>query len=284
MWEKKTMEEKSNEKKQCFVIMPIGEVDTYPEDHFKHVYEDLLYPAIKEAGYEPKRADDDKSSNMIQVSIIRDIVESPMAVCDLSTRNPNVLFELGVRQAFDLPVVLVQEKDTPRIFDISTINTVDYRKSLIYREVMEDRRKIVAAIKETKDNKKGINSIIKLLNLGKAQINDANSLSENEEINLLLYSLLNRFDKLENTLSMSKMEKENLKEDMNDRTIENIVRMISSMERQILRAYEKHGEKEAKRVIEENKQYIFNNPMLTMKDKKRAFNAIQRIEEQLKIE
>ena len=99
-------------------------------------------------------ADEDKSSSMIQVSIIRDIVESPMAICDLSTRNPNVLFELGVRQAFDLPVVLVQEKDTPRIFDISTINTVDYRKNLIYREVMEDREKIVDAIKKRKTIKK----------------------------------------------------------------------------------------------------------------------------------
>ena len=145
MWEENNVEK--TEKDQCFVIMPIGELDTYPKDHFKQVYEDLLCPAIQEAGYEPKRADDDKSSSMIQVSIIRDIIESPMAVCDLSTRNPNVLFELGVRQAFDLPVVLVQEKDTPRIFDISTINTVDYRKNLIYREVIEDRKKIIDAIK-----------------------------------------------------------------------------------------------------------------------------------------
>ena len=54
-------------------------------------------------------------------------------------KNPNVLFELGIRQAFDLPVVLIQEENTPRIFDISSINTLDYRKELIYREVIEDR-------------------------------------------------------------------------------------------------------------------------------------------------
>ena len=261
-------ENEDSKKEKCFVIMPIGELDTYPQDHFKQVYEDLLCPAIKEAGYEPKRADEDKSSSMIQVSIIRDIVESPMAICDLSTRNPNVLFELGVRQAFDLPVVLVQEKDTPRIFDISTINTVDYRKNLIYREVMEDREKIVDAIKETKDNKKGINSIIKLLNLGKAQINETNSLSENEETNLLLYSLLKRFDKLENELALSQ--------------IENLTKTINLMEKQIFREYEKRGAAEANRVLEEKVRYILRNENLNETDRRKALEALQKIGEYLK--
>lgn len=123
---------KENKEKTCFVIMPIGELSSYPPNHFLEVYEDIFVPAIKAAGYVPKRADDDKSSNMIQVNIIEDIVNAPMAICDLSTRNPNVLFELGIRQAFDLPVVLVQEEGTPRIFDISNFNTYDYGKELSY--------------------------------------------------------------------------------------------------------------------------------------------------------
>ena len=133
--EKKEEKDGVKEKEQCFVIMPISDPEGYESGHFKYVYDDIFKPAIEEAGFEPKRADDDGSSSMIQVNIIKDIIESPMAICDLSTRNPNVLFELGIRQAFDLPVVLVQEEGTPRIFDISTINTIDYRKSLKYREV-----------------------------------------------------------------------------------------------------------------------------------------------------
>ena len=91
----------AEEKKDCFVIMPISDPEGYDEGHFKCVYEDLLGPAIEAAGYMPKRADDDKSTSMIHVNIIRDIIEAPMAICDLRTRNPNVLFELGIRQAFD---------------------------------------------------------------------------------------------------------------------------------------------------------------------------------------
>ena len=103
--------------------MPISDPEGYNEGHFKCVYEDILKPAIENAGYEAFRVDEKKSSNMIQVSIIDEIISAPMAICDLSTRNPNVLFELGIRQAFDLPVVLVQEENTPRIFDIANINT-----------------------------------------------------------------------------------------------------------------------------------------------------------------
>lgn len=197
MAEKEIKEKKDGveDKKQCFVIMPISDPEGYEKGHFKYVYEDLLIPAIKEAGFEPKRADDDKSSSMIQINIIRDIIEAPMAICDLSSRNPNVLFELGIRQAFDLPVVLVQEQGTQRIFDISTINTIDYRKDLIYREVIEDREKIKSAIKATQDNTKGINSIIRLLEIGKAELKSNGS--EKDDIKIMLYAILNRMDELQ---------------------------------------------------------------------------------------
>lgn len=185
-------QKKTDKKEKCFVIMPISDPDGYEKGHFRYVYEDLLKPAIEKAGFEAKRADDDDASNMIQVNIIRDIIEAPMAVCDLSTRNPNVLFELGIRQAFDLPVVLVQEQGTQRIFDISTINTIDYRSSLIYREVIEDREKISQAIKSTKDNTTGVNSIIRLLEIGNAKLDEKSKPSSIDDIKLMIYALSNQ--------------------------------------------------------------------------------------------
>lgn len=183
-------------REKCFVIMPISDPDGYEKGHFKCVYEDVFKPAIENAGFYSKRADDDGSSSLIQVNIIRDIIEAPMAICDLSSRNPNVLFELGIRQAFDLPVVLVQEEGTPRIFDISTINTIDYRSALIYREVMEDREKISKAIKATKDNTSGVNSIIRLLEIGKAEMDNEKSPSELADIRMMLFALSNQINNL----------------------------------------------------------------------------------------
>jgi hypothetical protein len=152
----------------CFVIMPISDTDGYDKGHFKKVYEDIFKVAIDKAGFVPVRADEVLQTNFIHLDILQKLIESPMAVCDLSSRNPNVLFELGLRQAFDKPTVLVQEFGTPKIFDIAPLRMTDYRKELKYREVLEDQISIADAIKATKsatDKGEGINSLINLLSL-----------------------------------------------------------------------------------------------------------------------
>lgn len=156
------------EKPACFVLMPISDPEGYEKGHFKRVYEDVFKPACDAAGYKAVRADDVRQANMIHLDILQKLIESPMALCDLSGRNPNALFELGLRQAFDKPVVLVQEVGTPQIFDIAPLRYVEYRKQLQYREVLEDQESIAASIKATQEAFQagtGVNSIVKLLSL-----------------------------------------------------------------------------------------------------------------------
>ena len=86
---------------------------------------------------------------MIQLDILRQLLDAPMALCDLSSRNPNVLFELGIRQAFDKPVVLVQEEGTPSIFDIAAFRYVKYDKTMQYRTVIDEQEEITQAINGT---------------------------------------------------------------------------------------------------------------------------------------
>jgi len=52
------------------------------------------------------------------VGIIQRIVDSEMVLCDYSAKNPNVMYELGVRHAFNKPVALVKDKTTDKVFDI----------------------------------------------------------------------------------------------------------------------------------------------------------------------
>lgn len=154
--------------KTCFVIMPISDPDGYEKGHFRKVYEDIFKVAIENAGFIPIRADEVLQTNFIHLDILQKLIESPIAICDLSSRNPNVLFELGLRQAFDKPTVLVQECGTEKIFDIAPLRMTDYRKELKYREVLQDQINIAEAIKATKTatgNGDGINSLINLLSL-----------------------------------------------------------------------------------------------------------------------
>jgi hypothetical protein len=75
---------------------------------------------------------------------------------------------LGLRQAFDKPVALVREVGTPRIFDIEPLRYADYRRDLIYHQVLEDQANIAKMLEATfrsHSEGKGINSLVKLLSL-----------------------------------------------------------------------------------------------------------------------
>lgn len=156
------------ENKDCFVIMPIAECEGYEPNHFAHVYNDIIKPAVAKTDYIATRADEVKETNLIHLDILKKLIDAPIAICDLSTRNPNVLFELGIRQAFDKPVVLIQEKGTPKIFDIAPLRYLEYSKDMRYHEVIETQNKLCEAINATKgaETEAGnINSIVKLMAL-----------------------------------------------------------------------------------------------------------------------
>lgn len=159
---------KDGDKPVCFIIMPISDPEGYEPGHFQHVFEDLFAPACEKAGYEALRADQVRETNLIHLDVLQRIIDSPMVLCDLSSRNPNVLFELGLRQAFDKPVALVQEVGTPQIFDITPLRFGSYRRELIYHEVLKDQDGIAALLTATKQatgDPNSINSIVKLLGL-----------------------------------------------------------------------------------------------------------------------
>lgn len=148
--------------------MPIAECKGYEPNHFAHVYNDIIKPAVAKTDYTATRADEVKETNLIHLDILKKLIDAPIAICDLSTRNPNVLFELGIRQAFDKPVVLIQEKGTPKIFDIAPLRYLEYSKDMRYHEVIETQNKLCEAINATKgaETEAGnINSIVKLMAL-----------------------------------------------------------------------------------------------------------------------
>ena len=144
--------------------MPISDAEGYDKGHFTRVYEHLIKPAVIEAGFEPVRADDTSKANFIVVDILKQILECEMAICDLSSRNPNVFYELGIRQAFNLKTVLIKDNKTIMPFDIAGIRTLSYSENLRIDEVKKAIPEMAKCIKETynADNKE-VNSLLQLL-------------------------------------------------------------------------------------------------------------------------
>jgi len=126
-----------------------SDMEGYDNGHFSRVYNHLIKPACEDSGYKPIRADEVASSNYIVIDILTKIVESDLVICDLSGKNPNVLYELGIRQAFNLPTVLIKDNKTDKIFDIQGLRYTEYSQSLRVDTVRQQIKSISKSIKET---------------------------------------------------------------------------------------------------------------------------------------
>ena len=153
---------------QCFVIMPISSQSGYDEGHFQLVYEDIIRPSIVASGMQAFRADETKNTNLIQLDILKNVIESPIAICDMSSKNPNVFYELGMRQAFDLPTVLLRDEITEAPFDINGLRYVTYKKNMRHRDVISAVGELTEALQDTynkRNDNTEINSLIRLMEL-----------------------------------------------------------------------------------------------------------------------
>ncbi|EQB1746945.1 hypothetical protein I5403_15880 [Citrobacter farmeri] len=175
--------------KTCFIMMPIADHPDYEPGHFNRVYQYLIKPACIKAGYQPIRADDNKASNMIMFDILKKIVECDMAICDLSSRNANVFYELGLRQAFNKKTILITDNLLPTPFDISAFRYVSYSHTLRVDTVDREVPGIVSMLKETENQPADdVNSIIKLLQIQPSKVE---SIDLNKEESVIYGMLLN---------------------------------------------------------------------------------------------
>lgn len=107
--------------KMCFVIMPFGERSgRYPSGFFAEVLNSLIIPAATEAGFEVRTANR-QGTEIIHSTIVNEVLGADLALCDLTEHNPNVLFELGMRLAHELPVALIHAEGTERVFDVDNV-------------------------------------------------------------------------------------------------------------------------------------------------------------------
>jgi hypothetical protein len=132
--------ETATEKTICFVIMPFGGwLDDY--------YETIYCPAIKAAGLEAHRADDLYRPSTIVNDIWIYTRRAKLLLADLTGKNPNVFYELGLAHALAKPAILVSESMDDIPFDLRALRIIVYDKNdPRWGELLQ--QKVQAAIKE----------------------------------------------------------------------------------------------------------------------------------------
>lgn len=106
----------------CFVIQP------FDKGRFDKRYEDTFRPAIRLAGLEPYRVDQDPASLIPIEDIEAGIRHSDACFAEITTDNPNVWFELGYAIAARKPVVMVCSDERARFpFDVQHRSIIKYQ-------------------------------------------------------------------------------------------------------------------------------------------------------------
>lgn len=123
--------------KVCFVIMPFTERSgKYAKSFFTEVLNSLIIPAATEAGFEVRTANR-QGTEIIHSTIVNEVLDADLALCDLTEHNPNVLFELGMRLAHEKPVALIHAEGTDRVFDVDNVLRVLPYSANLWRTTLE---------------------------------------------------------------------------------------------------------------------------------------------------
>ncbi len=131
------------------------------EDHFQHVLKHLFVPAVQKAELEPIEPMAE-GGEVIQARIIEQLEKADLVLCDVSSLNPNVFFELGIRTALDRPVCLVKDQETHDVpFDIGVINHHEYSSEIVPWKLDDEIEALAAHLKKSVKDEKPHNSLWK---------------------------------------------------------------------------------------------------------------------------
>ena len=140
-------------KKKCFVIMPFSSTKSCTEEQWLDIFENTIKPAVDESGfdYECFRA------SLVIGNIIRDVLDnlytSDVVIADLTDRNANVFYELGVRHALRNATILIAQDIEHIPFDLKNFATLMYDwKTKSGREEFKQKIKRTLSIIEANPN------------------------------------------------------------------------------------------------------------------------------------
>jgi len=116
----------------CFVVSPIGDADSIERKHADLILSAFIEPALKDLGMVAVRADKISKPGLITGQVIDHIARAKLVIADLSFGNPNVYYELALRQATRKPVLQLIRRGDKLPFDVIQFRTVEIDMSDIY--------------------------------------------------------------------------------------------------------------------------------------------------------
>lgn len=155
----------------CGYIAPISEIAGLNSGYWIKL-KNIIQEVIEELNTELKKdnkklifrmVSDNETSDIIQESIVKSLYYDKVVICNISYRNPNVLFELGMRIAFNKSVIMIFDNIEKCPFDVAGIRYITYDKNLDYYDIIEFKKNLKIKIKEVLDSKEEGNPYLRIL-------------------------------------------------------------------------------------------------------------------------
>lgn len=122
----------------CGLVMPISPIDGCSAEHWmevKSIISDAV-GSIENFKFSTRLVSDQDDVGVIQKRIVQNIFDSDIVICDVSCKNANVMFELGMRLAFDKPTILIKDDMTDFSFDTGVIEHLVYPRDLRFSRIV----------------------------------------------------------------------------------------------------------------------------------------------------
>lgn len=117
------MQMSKHRKLRCFVLMPF-------DDRMQEVYEGVYRPVCDKNDIECWRVDEVAGPGSITRDIVEGILEADLIIADLTGRNPNVFYELGIAHMAGNKTIMTAQMRDDVPFDIANYRVIFYGQSI----------------------------------------------------------------------------------------------------------------------------------------------------------
>lgn len=138
--------DQQKEQKNCFVIMPLSSTNSCTEDQWDDIFNNTIKPAVEKSGFNYKCERSNSQFETIIEHILDKLNRSELVIADITDRNPNVLYELGVRHTLGSPAIMIAQKEEDIPFDL-----LHYPYKIYGWKTDKEKKKFKKEIKEAID-------------------------------------------------------------------------------------------------------------------------------------
>jgi len=126
----------------CFVLMPFRK-------QFNEIYQNHIKPVVEKNGFNVLRADDLFRTSSVMEDIWEYISKARFLIADVTGRNPNVFYEVGIAHTIGKNVILITQNKEDIPFDVKHIRFFTYshdEKGL--KKLESDLNNVIATISQ----------------------------------------------------------------------------------------------------------------------------------------